>query len=215
MSDRPDITNSVQAAGPARSIQAGDVSEALRRRYLTEAGRGGAGIAYYVDATVLIPSFRDRGRQLVATRSDPNTVRDLIAIAQHRGWSQVAVTGATGFRREAWLAGRVAGLEVDGYRPGERDLQVLQRRLDAQAHRRAPDRETPEPAETERRRRTPPTPAPVERMSIVEAVVRDRVNDPTVQARIIAAARSRLAELLGRDPPCQSPPRTVERARGR
>ncbi|HEX5263923.1 MAG TPA: LPD7 domain-containing protein, partial [Phenylobacterium sp.] len=101
MSDRPDITNRMQTAGAARSTQAGDVPDALRRRYLTETGRGHASIAYYVDASVLIPSFRDGGRELVATRSDPNTVSDLICIAQHRGWSQVQVRGATGFRREA------------------------------------------------------------------------------------------------------------------
>ncbi|HEY2355953.1 MAG TPA: LPD7 domain-containing protein [Phenylobacterium sp.] len=212
MSDRPDITNRVLTAGAARSTQAGDVPDALRRRYLTEAGRGHAGIAYYADASVLIPSFRDRGPELVATRSDPNTVRDLISIAQHRGWSQVQVRGATGFRREAWLAGRAADLEVDGYPPGEGDLQILQRRLHAR-HRRAPDRETPEPAATERRRGTQPSPR--ERMRIVEAVVRDRVNDPTIQARIIAAARSRLAGLLERPPPRQHPPRTVERTRSR
>ncbi|HEX5263463.1 MAG TPA: hypothetical protein VFW13_08050, partial [Phenylobacterium sp.] len=123
------------------------------------------------------------------------------------------VRGATGFRREAWLAGRVAGLEVDGYRPGARDLQILQCRVDGRAHRTTPDRETPESTATERRRGTQPTPR--ERVRIVEAVVRDGVNDPSVRARIIAAARSRLAGLLERPPPRQSPARTVERNRSR
>jgi hypothetical protein len=198
MSDRPDVTNAVQAGPRAGSIEAGDVPDALRRRYLTETGRNGAGVAYYVDAIIAIPSFRDRGRELIATRSDPNTIRDLISIAQHRGWSGIQVRGATGFRREAWLAGRAAGLEVNGYRPSERDLQLLQRRLDAQARRRAADQEVREPAETEHRRPTPMGLPARDRMRIVEAVVRDRINDPRTQTRILAAARSRLADLLAR-----------------
>jgi hypothetical protein len=215
MSDRPDVTNTVQAGPRARSIEVGDVPDALRRRYLTEAGRNGAGVAYYVDATIAIPSFRDRGRELIATRSDPNTIRDLVSIAKYRGWIAIQVRGATGFRREAWLAGRAAGLEVDGYRPGERDLQLLQRRLDAQARRRTPEREAPDPTEHERRRRIRPTPAPRDRLRIIEAVVRDRVDDPTVQARIVAAARSRLATLLERDPGPSARGRPLERNRSR
>jgi hypothetical protein len=187
----------------------------MRRRYLTEAGRNGAGVAYYVDATIAIPSFRDRGRELIATRSGPNTIRDLVSIAQHRGWSAVQVRGAAGFRREAWLAGRAAGLEVDGYRPGERDLQLLQRRLDAQARRRTSERDAPDITEGERRRRAQPTPAPRDRLRIIEAVVRGRVDDPMVQDRIVAAARSRLARLLERDSGPSARGQPLERSRSR
>ena len=130
------LTNTVTIAGSSRSRTESDIPDALRRKYLTESGRLGAGTAFYVDATIVIPSFRDKGGQLIATRSDPNTVRDLIAIAQHRGWRQVAVTGAAGFRREAWLAGHAQGLTVRGYQPGERDLQLLERRRLAQARNR-------------------------------------------------------------------------------
>src|SRR6185312_1462761 len=52
MSDRPDVTNTVLAGPRARSTDVGDVPDALRRRYLTEAGRYGGGVAYYVDATI-------------------------------------------------------------------------------------------------------------------------------------------------------------------
>jgi len=122
----------------------------LRRRYLTENARWGGGLDYYADAAIAAPSFRDRGRELIAIRSDPNTVRDLVAIAQHRGWTRVRVRGAAGFRREVWLAGRVAGLEVDGHHPTERDQQDLARRLERRIRRLNPD---PTPAsETPQRR---------------------------------------------------------------
>jgi hypothetical protein len=193
-------TNTVNIAGPSRSRAEGDVPEALRRKYLTESDRFGS-VAFYLDATVMIPSFRDRGGQLVATRSDPNTVRDLIAIAQHRGWSQVSVTGATGFRREAWLAGTTLGLTVRGYQPGERDLQVLERRRLAQARNR--DRtEGPDPGAPDARQTPRCEPMdPATRMKVVEAVVRNRLNEPTVQDRILARARDRLASLLERPRP--------------
>jgi hypothetical protein len=139
MPDDPATTNALRLDGSARSTDVGDVPDALRRRYLTERGRWGGGLAYYADATLIAPSFRDRGRELVAIRSDPNTVRDLVAIAEHRGWMRVRVRGAAGFRRQVWLAGRVAGLEVDGYRPTERDRQDLVRRLEGQTRRQNRD----------------------------------------------------------------------------
>ena len=194
MADRPAPVNTVRPGDKARSLDVGDVPDALRQRYLTESGRMGAGLAFYADATTLVPSFRDRGGQLVATRSDPPTIRDLVGIAQHRGWTQVRVEGAQGFRREAWLAGRTAGPEVDGYRPSERDEQAL-------ARRRQPERQRqPSPQPEAERNRKSRAPTPAERMRIVEGVLRARVASPASQSRILAAARSRMATLLDRTP---------------
>jgi hypothetical protein len=105
----------------------GDVSDAIQRRYFTD-DRGGPGRGFYVDASVARPAFRDRGDQLASDRGDPNAIRDMAEIARHRGWLIVTARGSTEFRREAWLAGRQAGLEVGGYQPTERDLQELERR---------------------------------------------------------------------------------------
>src|ERR1700761_6477591 len=130
MTDSPDLTNTVMPDGDARG-RAGDVPEAIRRRYLAERRLDGA-IVYFTDTTVVTPSFRDRGNRLIATRSDPATIRDLVHVAQHRGWTGVHVRGAEGFRREAWLQARALGLEVDGYRPRDRDEQALDRRRQTQ-----------------------------------------------------------------------------------
>jgi len=199
MADSPAPTNAVRTNGPARSTEVGDVPDALRRRFLTESGRLGGGVAYYVDATTLVPSFRDKGRELIATRSDPATVRDLVAIARHRGWSSIRVQGAQGFRREAWLSGRAAGLEVDGYRPSERDEQALARRLEAKDRKPATERSPVAAPAGAGRTPSENLSRPSQRLRIVEAVLRDRVADPSAQARILAAARSRLASLLERD----------------
>jgi hypothetical protein len=191
--DAPD-PNRLVAEVSLRSTRTGDVPEPLLRRYFTD-GRGG-GLGFYPDPTTTTPAFRDRGDRLTTARNDPNAIRHMAQIAQHREWAVVLVRGSPEFRREAWLAGRVLGLDVRGYRPTERDIQALQRKL-------ATDRDRPKDADPPTRRSPPrdPTvtaPGPRSHMRAVEAVVRARVQDPADQARILAGARNRLAAWLER-----------------
>jgi hypothetical protein len=174
------------------SATPGDIPAHMRRRYLSDP-HGGPGLGFYVDATVSVAAFRDHGARLTASRTEPSVIRDLVAIARHRGWAIVAVRGAADFRREAWMAGRAAGLEVRGYRPTERDLQALARRLEART--RPPEAAPPDP---EPRRQTLDASGPRTRLRIIEAVVRDRLVEPGDQARILAAARGRIADWLDR-----------------
>ena len=195
--------NSLNPGVRNRSVAEGDVPDNLRRRYYVD-GRGGAGLGFYADAKIKAPTFRDRGRQLVASRSDPNAIRDMTAIAKHRGWSIVVARGDANFRREAWLAGRSAGIEVRGYRPTERDIQELDRRIDrklAVEARSGRSREgersggtaggvkAHEPADDAGAR---------SRLRIVESVVRARIVEPSTQERVLAAARERIAGWLER-----------------
>lgn len=180
--------NIVDPAGRSAAATAGDVPDRIRRRYLTD-DRNGPGLAFYVDASIATPAFRDQGRRLSTDRNDPNVVRDLVAIAQHRGWTTISVRGQTGFRREAWIAARTAGLEVQGYRPTERDLQDLARRA-----ARSPE---PGSRRNERQQRHHDGGAQA-RLKVVEAVVRSRIVEPADQDRVLAAARQRLAAWLER-----------------
>lgn len=197
MADDP-VANSLASGVRNRSTAEGDVPETLRRRYYVD-GRGGAGLSFYADATVKAPSFRDGGRRLVCARNDPNAIRDMTAIARHRGWTIVVAKGEAGFRREAWLAGRAIGLEVRGYRPTERDVQELDRRIDRRLANEARSART-EPADGQRAKISDPEgdrdARP--RLRAVEAVVRARVAEPSAQERIIAGARSRIADWLER-----------------
>lgn len=170
--------NIVTPEGRPRSETQGDVPERLQRRYLTER-RGGSGLGFYADARTDTAAFRDEGHRLSTSRNDPHVVRDLVAIAQHRGWATISVRGHTEFRREAWLMARAAGLEVRGYRPTERDRQRAERRMEA----------PPRSATTLDNR---------DRLRVVEAVVRNRIVEPAEQARILSAARTRLAQWLER-----------------
>lgn len=198
MSDRNTNTLADTAGSVDRARGHGEVPEAVKRRYYTSRG-GGAGLGYFVDATIQAAAFRDHGRRLVTRHNDPNVIRDLVAIARHREWTSVSVHGDPAFRREAWLAARAAGLEVRGHRPTERDLQELARRQ-------------------ERSGRPPFKDANAQgHLRVVEAVVRGRVAEPSAQDALMQAARRRIADWLERgasfDPVRRPPDRSRTRAR--
>lgn len=185
--------NQIDSEGRGRSTNKGDVPDPLRRRYYLDE-RGGPGLGFYTDARIQTASFRDLGARLVTPRSDPNAIRDMAAVAQHRGWTVVVVHGEADFRREAWLTARALGLEVRGYQPSERDRQDLERRQAAVARKAARSAEDrPERGDREARGAAAAGRA---NMRIVEAVVRARVGDRPAQDRILSAARERLATLL-------------------
>lgn len=203
MPDDP-APNSLTPGVRGRSTVQGDVPERLRRRYYLD-GRGGAGLGFYADANIQAPAFRDKGRQLAAAKSDPNAIRDMTAIAQHRGWTIVAVRGSASFRREAWLAGRTVGIEVRGYRPTERDVQALDRRIDRRNAARERSERVRNHAEEDRspvpptdRERTRQGSDGRDQLRIVETVVRARVAETAAQERILARARKRIAGWLER-----------------
>lgn len=219
------VANSLAPGVRGRSTIQGDVPERLRRRYYLD-GRGGAGLGFYADANIKAPAFRDKGRQLAAAKSDPNAIRDMTAIAQHRGWTIVVVRGSPSFRREAWLAGRTVGIEVRGYRPTERDVQDLDRRIDRRNAAREwserirnaeEDRSSVGSDDRERKRHDADG---RDQLRVVEAVVRARVVEPAAQERILARARERIAGWLERGArfePQRAPERrgSIEAARGR
>jgi hypothetical protein len=194
-----DLANTVGAVGARTPGTLGDVPERLRRRYFTE--ERAREHRFYVDAQAKTPIFLDRGRKLIAPRSDPNAVRDMVAIAQHRGWSLIQVNGSPGFRREAWLAGRTLGLEIRGYVPTPRDLQELDRRREGHARldARLSDLERGVAAGGSRRN------AAADRLQVVETVVKGRIVEPAAQDRILRRARERVADLLGRGAQFEAP----------
>ncbi|CAN7646059.1 DNA primase [Phenylobacterium sp. LjRoot225] len=128
----PDKDKAANDDDPDRfSVQRGDVPDALKRRYFSDEPQFAAELRFYTDAKTKEPAFRDTGDKLVARQTSADVVKDLVAIAEHRGWKAIDVKGQEDFRREVWLEARTAGLEVRGYKPSERDVQELERRLNA------------------------------------------------------------------------------------
>ena len=117
------------------------VPEHIRQRFV-QVGRH----YHFPDGT---RAFTDRGGRLTTPSENTEVIRSLVTIAEARGWHEITVRGTERFRREAWHAARLAGLEVRGYRPTEFEQSRVARIL-------ARGRETPEPSTPNRE---PPIPA--------------------------------------------------------
>jgi hypothetical protein len=85
------------------------IPEAIRRQFV-QVGRK----YYFPDGA---RAFTDRGARLSTASENTEVIRSLITIAQARGWNDITVSGTERFRKEAWFAARLAGLEVKGYTP--------------------------------------------------------------------------------------------------
>ncbi|WP_234780551.1 LPD7 domain-containing protein [Sphingobium yanoikuyae] len=212
----PDLVRSDSAKKPkVPSIEAGDLPEAVRKRYYADKAKWSGDPAFFTSAAANDPAFRDQGRRLVTSTESQEVVKDLVAIAQHRGWDKIHVTGSEAFRRSVWLEASRNGLDVRGYKPNERDLQELDRlRTEGAKNTIAPmaAREVAEgrkPASTGRAPEPPAAPAqpvsrtrvrsgPVDRaadsqMRVMEAVIRRTLFDnPEAVTRVMTVARAQL-----------------------
>src|SRR5882762_4566816 len=97
------------------------VPESVRDRFVQDGRR-----FYFPDGA---PAFKDHGRRLTTPSENTQVIHSLIEIAHSRGWTEVTVTGTERFRQEAWRQGRIAGLNVRGYRPSEVEHVQLIRAL--------------------------------------------------------------------------------------
>ena len=207
----PAATKKVKSIDPSvlQAASPGDIPDALRKRYFSTTSKWSGEPAYFTTAQAKEPAFRDQGRRLITSSESDEVVRDLVAIARHRGWSHVHVTGSETFRRAAWLEASRQGLEVRGYRPSERDLQELDRvRRDASRNSIAPAVTAPASREPGRNRRQPDeasrqTPSEQSReknaraaqsqLRVIETVVRAALFDnPDAVARVMKVANDKV-----------------------
>lgn len=163
-----------------RSTAKGDLPPTILDRYLIERDLRGRPERFYRDHRTPDPAFRDQGRRLTTDRPYPDTIADMLRVAQHRGWTRLKVDGDDTFRREVWIQARAMGLEVKGYRPRQRDRQAAG---------------------------LPASRLPLEeRLRMASAVVRSLIPDPEAQRRLldhVAASadrfRGRTGERTSRD----------------
>jgi hypothetical protein len=112
------------SSAPEKSAPERAVPEEIRRRFVQVKNR-----YYFPDGE---RAFTDRGTRLTTSSENTEVVRSLIQIAEARGWTEVTVRGTGRFRKEAWLAARLAGLDVRGYQPSEFEQGHLVRTLGRQ-----------------------------------------------------------------------------------
>jgi hypothetical protein len=112
---RPDSAARGDAPGSTspqtEAADSNEVPEHIRRQFI-QIGRK----YYFADGA---RAFTDRGRSLTTPSENTEVIKSLVTIAQTRGWNEISVRGTERFRKEAWFAARVVGLEVHGYRPSE------------------------------------------------------------------------------------------------
>jgi len=155
-----------------RSTAKGDLPQAILDRYLIERDLRGRPERFYRDHRTPEPAFRDQGRRLSTDRSYPDTVADMLKVAQHRGWTRLKIAGDDAFRREVWTQGRAMGLNIKGYQPRDRDRQ-------AAGH--------------------PVSRRPLEeRLRMASAVVQNLIPDPEAQRRLLNHAAAAIARITDR-----------------
>lgn len=217
--EAPDHASAVGAprrAPKVHSLEAGDVPESVRKRYYADKAKWSGEPAFFTTAQAKDPAFRDQGRRLVTATESQEVVKDLVAIAQHRNWDRIHVTGSEEFRRSVWIEASQKGLEVRGYKPNDRDLQELDRLrgetsrntiapiaaardLDAvrgsSGMSRQSDGNDLERSDARRgdRGTTPNDRAADSQMRVMEAVIRRTLFDnPEAVARVMTVARTQL-----------------------
>ena len=101
----------------------------IRRKYYVVANESGkqrdAEARVYADERGEYLAFKVMEDRLVTRLAAPEVIRDMVSVAQHRGWDALHVRGSVEFRREAWLEAGARGIEVRGYQPTDLDQQAL------------------------------------------------------------------------------------------
>jgi Large polyvalent protein-associated domain 7 len=126
---RSDRESAAPAAGAAKPPGASAsatanlwaLPQSVRDRFIQDKRR-----FYFPDGA---PAFRDHGRRLSTGSENTEVISSLIEIARTRGWEEIRVAGTKKFRQEAWRQGRLAGLEVRGYKPTEPERTTVVRAL--------------------------------------------------------------------------------------
>ncbi|AVL70634.1 hypothetical protein CEQ07_03835 [Oligella urethralis] len=101
-----------------------DVPQHLKNKY----ERSATGI--YVDIYQQKEAFRDKGKTLKTPKTDLSTIRDMLDVAETKGWTELALKGNKEFKRLTFLEAESRGFRTTGYKPTIEDLTLLNRMRD-------------------------------------------------------------------------------------
>jgi hypothetical protein len=102
----------------------------IRRKYYVVANESekdgsNGGARFYADERGEYLAFKLTEDRLITRLAAAEVIRDMVSVAQHRGWDALHVRGSAEFRLEAWLEAGARGIEVQGYQPTDLDRQAL------------------------------------------------------------------------------------------
>lgn len=86
----------------------------------------------YLDKAGVV-QFKDKGAKLTSPKTDLETIQDMLSVAEAKGWSSIKVSGTQEFRRAAFLEANARGIAVQGYRPTDKDLAILEQMREERA----------------------------------------------------------------------------------
>jgi len=121
---REPSTERAEPAVPRSASGSDTLPESVRQRFVQVRNK-----YYFPDGA---RAFTDRGNRLTTPSENTEVVRSLIAIAKAREWDEIIVSGTERFRKDAWFAARLAGLDVRGYKPSAIEQAHLVRTIGRQ-----------------------------------------------------------------------------------
>lgn len=108
------------------------VPNAIRNRYLSVAVNqhtDSPTVKFYERENPAAVAFEDRGdKGLHTSKSDKDTIKAMLDMAQSKGWESIKLKGSEEFKREAWMEAQMRGIKTKGYEPTEKDKLELQAR---------------------------------------------------------------------------------------
>ncbi len=100
--------------------------EAIGKAYYVE--NRGSERRYFDDYQRKALAIRADDTTINSKREDLTTIRNMLTIAEARGWSEVKVSGSAEFKRETWIEASARGITAQGYKANDLDRQEADRR---------------------------------------------------------------------------------------
>jgi hypothetical protein len=110
--------NSITAA-PVLAKTGYEIPKSVSAQYVAFEGK-------FLDRKSETVHFEDKGRVLSTESNDRNVISHMVELAKAKSWGELNLKGTEEFRREAWIAAELAGLQSRGFKPTAQDHATLQ-----------------------------------------------------------------------------------------
>ena len=181
MSTDQSLQNSIHSAQTevAKDIQAEvkqELPDSLKKQYLVDETQG-----KFFDKGNQSLAFEDKGKQIDTRKNDAQTIDSMMTLAKSKGWKSIELSGDKDFKREAWLQASMSGIAVRGYSPNKDDKSLLNARIEAQQKNTMTQSKEQDASRVN---------------SISAAIIKDKVQNPATQAKIIAEVNRRAGDAI-------------------
>jgi hypothetical protein len=98
-----------------------EIPKSVKAHYVAVEGK-------FVDRKSETIHFEDSGKKLSTASEDRKVISHMVEVAKAKNWGTLELKGTEAFRREAWIAAEVSGLETHGYKPNAQDRAAVESR---------------------------------------------------------------------------------------